>query len=327
MSNDDSKARACRALDVSVQLNSGRVRVIRGDKAFMHTVLRTRPVRILYLYPRSHHTSHYQIIRPHTQLLPPSSPANTASSTMSSPKTTVLVTGGNNGIGLAACQLFAAQPNYHCIMASRSLEKGQKALASIKSSNISVVQLDITSDASIAAAVKEVEAKHSRLDVLVNNAGVCPTELTRDVLRECIDTNAISPGLVTQAFKSLLLKSQGTPRVVYVSSELGSISRRCDPKNVAYEAEYKAYRMSKAALNMLVACDSWEFGGKMMVWAYCPGYVVTDLAGERESKEKAGVAKSPEWSARGLLRIVEGERDEEAGRFVHDERVGEVYDW
>ena len=246
---------------------------------------------------------------------------------MSSSKTTILVTGGNNGIGLAACQLFAAQPNYHCIMASRSLEKGQKALASIKSSNISVVQLDITSDASIAAAVKEVEAKHSHLDVLINNAGVCPTEFTRDVLRECIDTNAISPGLVTQAFKSLLLKSKATPRVVYVSSELGSISRRCDPKNIAYEAEYKAYRMSKAALNMLVACDSWEFAGKVKVWAYCPGYVVTDLAGERESKEKAGIAGSAEGSARGLLRIVEGGRDGEVGRFVFDERVGEVYDW
>ena len=292
----------------------------------MHAVLRTRPNRVLHIYPRSHRTKRYKTIQPNTQLGLPSS-AKTASSTMSTSKTTVLVTGGNNGIGLAACQLFAAQPDYHCIMASRSLEKGQKALASIKSSNISLVQLDITSDASIAAAVKEVGAKHPHLDVLINNAGVCPTAFTRDVLRECIDTNGISPGMVTQAFAPLLLKSEGTPRVVYVSSELGSISRRCNPKNIAYEAEYKAYRMSKAALNMLVACDGWEFGGKIKVFAYCPGYVVTDLAGEREAKEKAGVAKSPEGSARGLLRIVEGARDEESGCFLHDEKKGEVYAW
>ena len=246
---------------------------------------------------------------------------------MSASRTTVLVTGGNNGIGLAVCQLFAAQRNYHCIMASRSFEKGQKALASIKSSNISLVQLDITSDASIAAAVKQVETKHSHLDVLINNAGVCPTEFTREILNQCIDTNAISPGLVTQAFAPLLLKSQGPPRVVYVSSELGSISRRCDPKNIAYQAEYKAYRMSKAALNMLVACDTYEFGERMKVFAYCPGYVVTDLAGEREAKEKAGFAKSPDGSARGLLSIAEGERDEESGSFLHDESKGQVYAW
>jgi NAD(P)-dependent dehydrogenase (short-subunit alcohol dehydrogenase family) len=86
----------------------------------------------------------------------------------------VLVTGGNNGIGLATCQLFASQHNYHCIMASRSSDKGQKAISSIQSSNpvggISLVQLDITSDESIAAAVKEVESQHGKLDVLINNA-------------------------------------------------------------------------------------------------------------------------------------------------------------
>jgi NAD(P)-dependent dehydrogenase (short-subunit alcohol dehydrogenase family) len=97
---------------------------------------------------------------------------------MSIPRTTVLVTGG---IGLAACQLFAAQPNYHCIMASRSLEKGQKVLASIQSSNssssISLVQLDITSDASIAAAVEEVKAMHGHLDVFVSVGFLVKTSL------------------------------------------------------------------------------------------------------------------------------------------------------
>ena len=85
--------------------------------------------------------------------------------------------------------------------------------------------------------------------------------------------------------------------------------------------------MSKAALNMLVACDSWEFAGRLNVFAYCPGYVVTDLAGEREAKVKAGVARGPEGSARGLLRIAEGERDAESGGFLHGEGRGEGYDW
>ena len=248
---------------------------------------------------------------------------------MSTSKTTVLVTGGNNGIGLAACQLFAAQPNYHCIMASRSLEKGQKALESIQSSNeassISLVQLDITSDESIAAAVEEVKSKHGNLDVLINNAGVCPMEFSRSILRDCIETNAISPAMVTKAFAPLLLQSSN-PRIIYVSSQLGSISIRGDPKSMAYDADFSAYRISKAALNMLVACDAWEYK-KIKVFAYCPGYVITDLAGQREEKEKGGIAQSPEGSARGLFAIAAGKRDEENGSFLHDEKAGNSYPW
>ena len=250
---------------------------------------------------------------------------------MPSPRITVLVTGGNNGIGLAACQLFAKQPDYHCIMGSRSLEKGQKSLAWIQSSNpsggISLVQLDITSDSSIAAAVKEVQATHGYLDILINNAGVCPSDFSRAVLRDCIDTNAISPAMVTHAFAPLLLKSIATPRVIYVSTALGSIQKRGDPNDIAYDAVYKVYRTSKAALNMIAACDAWEYKDKMKVFAYCPGYVITDLSGEREAKEKAGIAKSPDGSARGLFAIAEGKRDEETGKFLHDEQVGELYPW
>ena len=249
---------------------------------------------------------------------------------MSIPRTTVLVTGGSNGIGLAACQLFSAQPNYHCIMASRSLEKGRKVLASIQSSNpssaISLVQLDITSDDSIAAAVEEVKTKHGQLDVLINNAGICPVEFSRSALRDCLETNAISPAMVTQAFAPLLLQSSH-PRLIYVSSALGSIQRRGDPKDFAYDADYKTYRTSKATLNMLAACDAWEYKDKVKVFAYCPGYVITDLAGEREAKEKAGIAKSPDGSARGLLAIAEGKRDEESGLYLHDEKPGELYPW
>jgi NAD(P)-dependent dehydrogenase (short-subunit alcohol dehydrogenase family) len=249
---------------------------------------------------------------------------------MSTSTVNVLVTGGNNGIGLAACQLFANQPNYHCIMGSRSVEKGQKAVASIQSSNpagaISLVQLDITSDASISAAVEEISSKFGHLDVLINNAGICPMEFSRAILRDCIETNAISPAVVTQAFAPFLLRSSN-PRIIYVSSVLGSIQIRSNPETVAYNEEYKAYRISKAALNMLTVCDAWEYKGKAKVFAFCPGYVITDLAGQREFKEKAGIAKSPDGSARGLLNIAQGKRDEESGLFLYEEEPGNNYPW
>lgn len=112
--------------------------------------------------------------------------------------------------------------------------------------------------------------------------------------------------------------------MIYVSSVLGSIQTRGDEKDVAYNEVYKAYRISKAGLNMLAACDAWEYRGKVKSFAFCPGYVVTDLAGMREKKEKEGWAKSPEGSARGLFAIAEG-RDAENGLFLHGEMEGEVY--
>lgn len=249
---------------------------------------------------------------------------------MSSAPRTVLVTGGNNGIGLATCQLFAAQPDYHCIMGSRSLDKGKKAIAEIQSSqgsdSISLVQLDITSDSSIAAAVDEVRSKHGSLDILINNAGVCPMDESRETLREALEVNAVSPAMVTKAFAPLLLKGRDA-KVIYVSSQLGSLGLRSDPGNMAYNEAYKAYRTSKAALNMLVTCDAWEYRNKIKVFSFCPGYVITDLAGQRQQKQDAGIAQSPEGSARGLLAIAAGERDEENGNFLHDEKVGELYPW
>ena len=243
----------------------------------------------------------------------------------------VLVTGGNNGIGFETCALLASQPQYHVIMGSRSLEKARAPLAQIQSRNlagsISLVQLDITSDSSIDAARKEIASQWGHLDILINNAGVCPLTFGREVLRETLETNTISSGLVTQAFAPLL-KNSGRARVVYVSSALGSIGIRSDPNGMAHDGDYKSYRISKAALNMLAACDAWQYEKDgIKVFAYCPGYVVSDLAGMRQAKMDQGAAM-PDVSARGLLDIAEGKRDADAGKFLHNRGGSDgLYPW
>ena len=249
---------------------------------------------------------------------------------MATKTTTVLITGGNNGIGFETCALFASQPQYHVIMGSRSLEKGQIALTQIQSRNpagsISLVQLDITSDSSIDAARKSVESQWCHLDILINNAGICPLTFDRKILRETLETNAVSPALVTEAFIPLLKKASHA-RVIYVSSVLGSIGVRSDADSQAYNEDYKAYRISKAALNMLVACDAWQYEKDgIKVFAFCPGYVVTDLAGMRKAKMDHGVP-TPEGSARGLLDIAEGKRDADAGKFLHIKNGDGLYPW
>lgn len=85
--------------------------------------------------------------------------------------------------------------------------------------------------------------------------------------------------------------------------------------------------MSKSALNMLSACHSAsfkEFGAK--VFAYCPGFVVTNLTGEEDRQNRIDMgAESSETSAQGILEILEGKRDSEAGGFVT--RYGKSYSW
>jgi NADP-dependent 3-hydroxy acid dehydrogenase YdfG len=90
----------------------------------------------------------------------------------------VLITGGNTGIGYESVKALYASPKAHTIlMGSRSLEKANTAISTLKGeipeseSEIIPLKIDIEDDASIENAFKEVESKYGRVDTLVNNAG------------------------------------------------------------------------------------------------------------------------------------------------------------
>jgi NAD(P)-dependent dehydrogenase (short-subunit alcohol dehydrogenase family) len=92
--------------------------------------------------------------------------------------TTVLITGANTGLGLEIVRsLLKSSREYHIFLGSRSVDKGQAAVAQLKADGngdkgkISVVQIDISDDASIENAYKTVSEKVDHVDVLVNNAG------------------------------------------------------------------------------------------------------------------------------------------------------------
>ncbi|KAL3424641.1 short chain dehydrogenase [Phlyctema vagabunda] len=242
---------------------------------------------------------------------------------MSADKQIILITGANTGIGYdTSYALAATSANNHVIVGARNLEKGKKALEQLQARNpqgtLSLLELDVSKDDSVEAAAKQIQSEFGRLDVLVNNAGIVPLEaLSRDSLRRAFDTNVFGVLLLTNAVTPLLQASKA-PKVINVSSELGSITTKLDPQSPYHKMPAEVYRLTKAALNMLTACQTVslaEFGAK--VWAYCPGYVVTNLTGEadRENRKAQG-AESSETSAKGILEIVEGQRDGEVGKFV-----------
>ncbi|KAH7355933.1 short chain dehydrogenase [Pyrenochaeta sp. MPI-SDFR-AT-0127] len=249
---------------------------------------------------------------------------------MASDKHIILVTGANAGIGYdTSYAIAAASPNNHVIMGARDRAKGEKALKELQGRHpkgtLSLVILDVSKDDSIKAATSKIEEDFGRLDVLVNNAGiVTPDPITRDTLRTAFDTNVFGVLLLTNALTPLL-KASKAPKIINVSSELGSIALKLDPNNPFYQMPGEVYRMAKAALNMLTACQHvalQEVGGT--AWAYCPGYVITDLTGDRENRKNQG-AESSETSAHGILEIVEGQRDSEVGKFVT--KYGKQFPW
>ncbi|KAL3444602.1 hypothetical protein BJX65DRAFT_283212 [Aspergillus insuetus] len=245
----------------------------------------------------------------------------------------IVVTGANAGIGFeTSYALAAASPTHHVIMGCRSLTKGQRALAELQQRNpagrLSLLELDITDDASITSAFETIMNDYGVLDVLINNAGIGLTIAKdyRGSILETINTNAVSALVLTEALLPLLKKSSD-PRIINVTSGLGSIADRLDSSSDSYGLPYEAYRMSKAALNMATACmhaKYQNFGAK--AWAYCPGFVATNLIGEEERvRRKALGVDGGEKSAKGILEIVQGKRDHEAGLFVR--RDGGRWEW
>jgi NAD(P)-dependent dehydrogenase (short-subunit alcohol dehydrogenase family) len=185
---------------------------------------------------------------------------------------TSLITGANKGLGFeTARQLVAA--GHQVWIGARDTGRGQQAADQL---GAGFVQLDVTDDASVAAAVENVGA----LDVLVNNAGIsggriAPSDATAGYMRRVYETNVFGPVRVLHAFIPLLEKSRA-PVVVNVSSGVGSLSLASDPDSPLSEANYPVYASSKAALNMLTIRYAAAFPG-MRINSVDPGFTATDF--------------------------------------------------
>ncbi|MGV9273407.1 SDR family oxidoreductase [Streptomyces griseosporeus] len=171
-------------------------------------------------------------------------------------KTSVLVTGGNKGLGLETARRLG-ELGWTVFLGSRDEGRGRAAADKLAAEGVDVVMvpLDVTSDASVAAAVRLVRAHTDRLDVLVNNAGtpghvVPPADATVEEIHPVFDTNVYGPIRVTHAFLPLL-QAADHPRVVMVSSGGGSFSVVTDPEQPVSKMHELAYSTSKAALNMI----------------------------------------------------------------------------
>ncbi len=207
-----------------------------------------------------------------------------------------IVTGANRGLGLGVSEDLAKK-GHTVIMAGRKLSELLKHQAEFKQKDLKVhvLELDVSSPASIEAGVKKVIADFKSIDILVNNAGVFKDGLKEDVaqlsetMTDTLRTNTIGPALMIQAALPHM-KVQNRGRIVNVSSGMGGLNEM--------DGGYFAYRVSKAALNAITKVFAAEIRGQnILINSVCPGWVKTDMGGAGADREVAEGVASIVWAA------------------------------
>jgi NAD(P)-dependent dehydrogenase (short-subunit alcohol dehydrogenase family) len=218
---------------------------------------------------------------------------------------TWLITGTNRGIGLEFCKALLAKGET-VIGGCRNPEGARDhwELTSDFKGLFKSVKLDVSNSSSIEACAHEL--RDVAIDCLINNAGVLRgdgdgfTSLKFEDIEKSMLVNTLGPMRVTRAFLAHLEQGKN-PRVVHITSKMGSIS---DNKS----GGYYAYRMSKAALNMFHASFSAEFPWITSL-AMHPGWVQTEMGGER-------APVTVHDSVVGMIRVIAELSKSDSGRFL-----------
>ncbi|GIF03949.1 SDR family oxidoreductase [Actinoplanes siamensis] len=201
--------------------------------------------------------------------------------------TIALVTGANKGIGYEIAAGLGAKGSTVGVGA-RDPQRLEEAVAKLRAAGVDAfgVPLDVTDDASVAAAARLIGDRFGRLDVLVNNAGITgggpqePTVVDPAIIRTVVETNVIGVIRVTNALLPLLRRS-ASPRIVNMSSSVGSLTRQSTPGAESGPIA-AAYSPSKTFLNAVTVQYAKELADtNILINAACPGYCATDLNGFR----------------------------------------------
>ena len=216
---------------------------------------------------------------------------------------TYLITGANRGLGLEfARQLSQRKDDTKILATAREPEKAVELQRLVHD----VYPLDVADPKSIEKLAEHL--KEQPIDVLINNAGVSSKSNSIAALEEAdlqtvFTVNAIGPMLVTKA--ALKNLRAGSRKIVFnITSQLGSITNNKGGSSYGY-------RGSKAALNMMTVSLSNELkkDGFTCVVAH-PGWVQTDMGGPNATLK-------PEESIAGLLKIIDGLKAEDSGKFFN----------
>jgi NAD(P)-dependent dehydrogenase (short-subunit alcohol dehydrogenase family) len=204
-----------------------------------------------------------------------------------------LITGASKGIGRATAEQLAAL-GMTVLIGARNPRRGEEAAAAVHAAggDAHAVTLDVTDPTTTQEAARRVEERFGHLDVLINNAGITgsgqvspedahdqiPSSVDLDMVRAVFETNVFGVIAVTNAMLPLLRRSPA-PRIVNVSSAIGSLTITSDPDGpLAGLPASAAYAPSKTVLNALTVQYANELRKDgILVNAADPGFVDTDI--------------------------------------------------
>eukprot|EP00842_Homolaphlyctis_polyrhiza_P006952 jgi/Hompol1/846/HPOL_004550-RA len=220
---------------------------------------------------------------------------------------TALITGASRGMGLEFVRALS-QSGYTIFATARN----PQAATDLAATGATILQLELTDSSSISGVAASLPSDLA-LDLLINNSGTANGSPSNTVTAaEMIDnfhTNAVGPLLLTQALLPFLSRA-AAPKVVNISSRMGSIQDNTS-------GGYISYRTSKTALNMITKTLSVDIPNITFI-ALHPGYIrtaMTGMKGEMDAHE----------SVERMLKTIHATTAGDTGKFFH--RDGQTIEW
>jgi NAD(P)-dependent dehydrogenase (short-subunit alcohol dehydrogenase family) len=232
-----------------------------------------------------------------------------------------VVTGATRGLGKETARQLG-RLGLRVFLGARDPDRGARAAAELREIGCAAhaLPMDVTVPHSVAAAAETVRARHGRLDVLINNAGLIveapATGTDAAVLRAVYETNVFGAAEVTCRFLPLLIESPAA-RIVNVASTTASLELTAAGTDFGGDAAVRAaYSSSKAALNMLTVQLAAELAADpatrhIKVNSAAPGYSATALNGYQGTR-------TVEQGARVIVALATLPDDGPTGGFFRD---------
>jgi NAD(P)-dependent dehydrogenase (short-subunit alcohol dehydrogenase family) len=228
----------------------------------------------------------------------------------------ILITGSNRGIGLEMVRQYLRRDDT-CIFATCRRPDEADELRKIANDRVTILELDVAHLDDIQRVATQVHSQVNGLDILINNAAINPKgiqsfdAINAETMMTVFQVNAVAPLMLVKALVDLL-RNGNNPRIVNISSQVGSMEWKSSGGSYAYST-------SKAALNMITRSLAGDLGRQgIKVITLHPGWVQTDMGGH-------GAPLTTEESAQGVLHVVDHLTATDNGKFF--KWNGQIHAW
>lgn len=207
----------------------------------------------------------------------------------------VLITGANKGLGFELAKYLLKQ-GYFVYLGCRNATAGQISVDALHAEGLmhcELMEIDVSSQASVTHAAEAYSRKEDVLDILINNAGILgrrfdPAQpLNVADVRYVFETNFFGTIMTTEAFLPFLEKSK-LAVIENITSDLASLTKHQDENWMLYKAKSISYGPSKTALNAYTVALAYQYKDKgFKINCVTPGWTSTDFNGHSGGKSAA----------------------------------------